>query len=278
MIPPRWPFPGDARARLWAALAEDEGIVSGVPGVTLGYLAFRSGMPFGEVLAAIRTAGSRVRILDLPYRKAGPEARIFLYSRQKRGEERDGWVSMAVDEGVKDLARKDRARRDQRYENHFREEPEDVRWLGMVGKLLLARWLTDRRVRFDWIHKTGYNMPDLQIHGEPGMATVTVKTVKRQGRIDPAYTAGLSARHAREEVSHFFFCSYDVPADAIWLLGGITKEGFLEGARYYAAGEEVHKSYTIREGHEIYNIPIGQLLPPVAWLTSLLELPPDPEP
>jgi hypothetical protein len=55
----------------------------------------------------------------------------------------------------------------------------------------------------------------------------------------------------------------------MWFLGGVPKKEFLEKARYYKAGEQVHVNYTIRRGHEIYNAPISILQPPESWLTGI---------
>jgi hypothetical protein len=60
-----------------------------------------------------------------------------------------------------------------------------------------------------------------------------------------------------------------VPESQLWLLGGITREEFLTKAVYYKAGDQVHEHYTIRPGHEIYNIEVGHLRPCREWLVSL---------
>lgn len=55
----------------------------------------------------------------------------------------------------------------------------------------------------------------------------------------------------------------------MWLLGGIDRERFLQGSRYYGAGEWVHANYHIRQGHEIYNIEIDKLVSPKDWITQV---------
>lgn len=102
-----------------------------------------------------------------------------------------------------------------------------------------------------------------------GGTSISVKTVKRKGPPGLSYTAQISAKHADEPVDQFFFMSYEIAARKMWLLGGIDRNGFLDRARYYQAGEAVHQNYVIRPGHEIYNIEIGLLVDPKLWLRSV---------
>lgn len=64
--------------------------------------------------------------------------------------------------------------------------------------------------------------------------------------------------------------SYEIDKKKMWLLGGLDKETFLKEATYYKAGDQVHAKYTIREGHEIYNIEITKLVQPNDWLKSVV--------
>ena len=73
----------------------------------------------------------------------------------------------------------------------------------------------------------------------------------------------------RKNPSHFFFMSYEIAVRRMWLLGGIKREPFLQGAKYYAAGEWVHEHYQVRPGHEIHNIAIAKLTRPTEWLAEV---------
>ena len=54
------------------------------------------------------------------------------------------------------------------------------------------------------------------------------------------------------------------------LIGGISKSEFKNHAIYYGEGAQVHAHYTIRHGHEIYNIDVNKLIPPDEWLTQFI--------
>jgi len=58
------------------------------------------------------------------------------------------------------------------------------------------------------------------------------------------------------------FLYYDYVNKSIWLLGGISKKKLLRYAKYYGPGDKVYENYTIRKGHEIYNIDFKYLTPP----------------
>lgn len=87
--------------------------------------------------------------------------------------------------------------------------------------------------------------------------------------MQPHYTAQISACHVNEPVEFYFFTCYQVPIQRLWLLGGITKADFLTNAIYHRAGDQVHANYTIRPGHEIFNIEVKHLTPPDEWIESL---------
>lgn len=179
-----------------------------------------------------------------------------------------GWISVLVPSGALERARGIRAERDRQYGNIFTEMDSDERWVGDLGELVFYQWLKHEQVReFEWIEHDAAGKPDFII----GRHTrVGVKTVKRKGAVRDGYTAQITARHADEPIEQFFFMSYEFPASTMWLLGGIDRQRFLKTARYYRASEYVHENYQVREGHEIYNIDIAELVPPRTWLDSLL--------
>jgi hypothetical protein len=151
------------------------------------------------------------------------------------------------------------------YGNIFQEKDTDLRWVGEIGEICFDQWArSTTKLPVEWVKDNAAGRPDFRI----GEIPLGMKTVKRKEGVKPGYTAQITARHAQEPVEHFFFASYEYPCRRLWLLGGITKVQFLKDARYYQAGEKVHANYTIREGHEIYNIEIAKLMPPAKWIAS----------
>jgi hypothetical protein len=178
----------------------------------------------------------------------------------------EGWILLPVSDEIIQQAQQIRARRDAQYTNIFREVDTDLRWVGEIGELCFYFWLREHTSgNGRWIRDQAAGKPDFIIHGQP----VGMKTVKRKVAFRPDYTAQITAKHADEPVEHFFFASYEQPRQRLWLLGGIARSDFLKHARYYAAGEQVHAHYTVREGHEIYNIAAQHLTPPLRWLNGL---------
>jgi hypothetical protein len=175
------------------------------------------------------------------------------------------WVSEPVSDAVVAEAQRIRAERDARYGNIFAEAESDLRWVGEVGEICFDRWLQRQGVEREWILDHAAGRPDFVI----GATAVGVKTVKRGVPMRPDYTAQITAGHAREPVDQFFFACYEVPRRRLVLLGGIARDRFLAHARYYRAGEKVHASYTVRPGHEIYNIEVRHLTSPAGWLRSI---------
>ncbi|MEV0359402.1 hypothetical protein AB0H71_25430 [Nocardia sp. NPDC050697] len=163
-------------------------------------------------------------------------------------------------------AKKIRALRDKQYPNLYREVDTDERWVGEVGELCFNGWARrNTSLPVVWIKDNAAGAADFLIGGTP----VGLKTVKRKVRPNDRYTAQISAKHITEPVDFYFFACYMHKVQEMYLLGAITRTDFLRQARYYGAGEQVHENYTIREGHEIYNIEIGKLTPPLPWLKSL---------
>lgn len=159
-----------------------------------------------------------------------------------------------------------REERDKRYGNIYREEHSDLRWVGEVGELCFYGWAQrNTTLPVKWILEEVAGNADFLI----GDVSIGMKTVKRNVPIREGYTAQITAKHAEEPVDHFFFASYEVPRNQLWLLGGIAKADFIQGAKYYGAGAKVHANYVIREGHEIYNIEISKLTPPLLWIAFL---------
>lgn len=174
------------------------------------------------------------------------------------------WIVIDVAQETIDAAKSMRAERDKEYGNIFRVQATDFRWVGEIGELEFNKWLSENIPgQFSWILEETAGKADFVLFETLNLG---LKTVKRQGAPKADYTAQITARHAKEPVDDFFFGSYDFYRKKLYLLGGISKEKFLEGATYYGAGEQVHANYVIREGHDIYNIEIEKLTPPLQWL------------
>lgn len=177
------------------------------------------------------------------------------------------WIALDVPLAVEGIAKAIRADRDKLYRNIYEESSTDARWVGDLGEIMLNDWIADEGYQdFDWIRDDAAGKPDFLLGTG---ARVGAKTVKRKAAPQPEYTAQVTARHAKEPVDWFFFMSYDIAKRQMWLLGAIDKERFLERARYYPAGAQVHPNYTIRAGHEIYNIELAKLTPPRVWLNAI---------
>lgn len=176
-------------------------------------------------------------------------------------------VWIGVTEAQEAQAKRIRQDRDRRYANLYREEASDERWVGDLGEIVFDGWSRDLvGGRLEWILYDAAGKADFI---SSGGTSIGVKTVKRKGPPKLTYTAQISAKHADEPVDQFFFMSYEIVARRMWLLGGIDRNRFFDGARHYQAGEAVHQNYVIRPGHEIYNIEIGLLVDPNLWMRSV---------
>ena len=168
-------------------------------------------------------------------------------------------VGQADVEAAKQL----RARRDQLYPNIYAPEVTDERWIGDLAEACVDAWLAAESIPHVWLvgdHAAGTH--DFEV----GAFKIGVKAVKRQDDIRAGYTAQITAKHAEEPVDGFFFASFTIRTETMWLLGAIGKPRFLREATYYGAGESVHPNYTVRKDHEIWNIEIAKLTPPAKWL------------
>lgn len=157
-----------------------------------------------------------------------------------------------------------RAERDEQYGNIYTEAATDERWVGDLGEMVFSSWLKHEGIRgFEWVLNDAAGQPDFITATN---TRIGVKTVKRKVAPREDYTAQITARHAEEPIDHYFFLTYEIGKRRMWLLGGLDRDQFLRDARYYAAGDWVHPHYQVRDGHEIYNIEITRLVPPIEWL------------
>lgn len=179
----------------------------------------------------------------------------------------NGWLTANVPDRCLDIAIDMRAIRDRQYRNIFEELPSDCRYVGEIGELMFHAWLRHvLEYPYEWITEEAAGKPDYILASQ---IAVELKTVKRGGPMFPHYAAGMTARHVDKPADHYFFACYEKPLQKLWLIGGITKSEFKKHARYYGAGEVVHPGYTIRAGHEIYNIEIERLTKPKLWIDQI---------
>ncbi|PWC10033.1 hypothetical protein B4923_18040 [Brenneria roseae subsp. americana] len=175
-----------------------------------------------------------------------------------------GWISVLISERHEERAKQIRAERDRQYGNIYTEAETDERWVGDLGEMAFNSWFKHEGIQnFQWILDDAAGQPDFVTELN---TRIGVKTVKRKVPPRETYTAQITARHTEEPIDQFFFMSYELSKRRMWLLGGIKRTRFLQEARYYSAGEWVHKDYQIRQGHEIYNIEIEKLTQPKLWL------------
>lgn len=179
-----------------------------------------------------------------------------------------GWISVPVPPEFEARAKQMRVERDRQYGNIYVETCTDERWVGDLGEIVFNSWFKHEGVTgFQWVLDA--------VAGKPDFITalnirIEVKSVKRQVPPIESYTAQITARHAKEPIDQYFFMSYEINKRRMWLLGGIERELFLRDARYYSAGEWVHKNYQVRAGHEIYNLEITKLVRPKDWIAQVI--------
>ncbi|MEW5288281.1 hypothetical protein ABW286_03645 [Erwinia papayae] len=178
-----------------------------------------------------------------------------------------GWISLLIAPEHEERARRMRAERDRQYGNIYTEATTDERWVGDLGEMVFNSWFKHEGIQdFEWVLDDAAGKPDFVTALN---VRVGVKTVKRKVPPREDYTAQITARHAEEPIDQFFFMTYELAKRRMWLLGGISREIFLQQARYYGAGESVHANYKIRPGHEIYNIEIAKLISPKTWIKTV---------
>jgi hypothetical protein len=180
----------------------------------------------------------------------------------------NGFISSPVEGEVIEYAISIRKDRDSKLRNIFQEEGTDMRHVGEVGELAfghylnqyradLTKWLVDGKVT---------NQPDFIFAGKK----IGVKTVKRKVDMRMDYLAQITARHKDEPVDFLFFCCFETHTKELVLLGGISKQKFLQNGKHWKAGEFVHPNYQIRKGHEIISICVDQLIQPDKFIMGLL--------
>ncbi|RLV58314.1 hypothetical protein D5018_17895 [Parashewanella curva] len=181
-----------------------------------------------------------------------------------------GWIILDIPESAEEKAIALRKSRDEKYGNIYTEEKTDERWVGDLGEFVLKSFLSYRgidRSNYQWILEDAAGKADfIMMDG----SLLDVKTVKRKVPVQSSYTAQITAQHINEDVQHYFFMSYQNSEKKMTLLGGISKSEFKRHAVYYGEGAQVHSNYTIRKGHEIYNIDVTKLIPPHQWLDQFI--------
>lgn len=181
----------------------------------------------------------------------------------------NGWISLDIPEEWEGKARAMRAQRDLQYGNIYPEADTDARWVGELGEIAFRSWLNHRGYRdYQWILDDTAGKADFILGKD---VSVGVKTVKRKVAPRPGYTMQITSQHAHEPVQQFFFLTYEFQRRTMWLLGGVSKDLFLQNAQFYQDGDWVHPSYQVR-GHDIYNADMGHFTPPDEWLKGVVAI------
>lgn len=179
-------------------------------------------------------------------------------------------MRILVNEGDIESARTLRIARDKIYMNIFEENTSDERWIGELGEQCFDYLIRDNKIQAKWLNmKEAADKPDFVL--EHRSWSVDVKTVKRKVPLKENYTAQITARHAQKPVDLYFFCSYEFQKQIMWMIGIISKDRFLSGARYHGPGDSVHSNYRIRPGHEIYNLPVTEIVPTTDFIRWMLD-------
>ncbi len=176
------------------------------------------------------------------------------------------WISFDIPLDWEKEAQRIREKRDRLYGNIYVEEDTDMRWVGDLGEICFYHWIKQQKINnFEWHINNAVGKPDFTIQ----QMRLDIKTVKRKVPPLSHYTAQITAQHKDHPIDELFFTSYEFQVRKLWFLGGISIQAFIDQARYYQAGEQVHSHYTIRPGHEIYNAEISILTPPLTWIEKL---------
>jgi hypothetical protein len=181
------------------------------------------------------------------------------------------WIEIEITDKMIEKAKKIREMRDKIYGNIFEEKSTDIRWCGDLGEICFNNWIkTNGILKFDWILENAAGKGDFKIK----KTGIDVKTVKRKAKPRNNYTAQITAKHKDTPVDDLFFMCYEYDDlvggnGKMWLLGGCSKNHFINNAKYYSEGDYVHKNYQIRKGHEIYNAEFNVLNSPNNWLKSI---------
>lgn len=138
-------------------------------------------------------------------------------------------------------------------------------WVGDLAELVYNNWMKNRGVTgYNWLVDDPLDNPDFVMAS--GMR-VDVKAVKRAGEPRARYGAQIPAKHRDKPYDELCFMSYDIGRKTMWIVGGIERRRFLELARFYKKGEQVHEHYTAQ--CDIYNVEIERLVSPEPWLASV---------
>lgn len=151
-----------------------------------------------------------------------------------------------------------RADRDKLYGNIYEEVDTDMRWVGDLGEIIVNELFSMcTKGTTDWHLEDVTGRADFNFCG----FEIDVKTVKRKVPIKPWYTSQITAKHAKTPMDYIVFACYEFPEKKMHILGAIKKTEFMENADYCGEGHQVHPNYTIRKGHEIYNMTISKFTP-----------------
>lgn len=163
------------------------------------------------------------------------------------------------------MAKAMRRQRDKMYGNIYQEKETDLRWVGEVGEIIVHRALmmVDMNTT-EWHTQEAAGRSDFNFRGQ----SIDVKTVKRKVPMQLHYEAQITKRHASTPCDALLFACYEYPRQLLHVLGTMDMLQFLNTAKCYQAGDNVHAHYKIRPGHEILAVRVDQLTPFRSFLRS----------
>lgn len=177
---------------------------------------------------------------------------------------KNGLFVAQVTDGMIAQAQQIRRERDQLYGNRFPVQASDWRWVGDLGEIVFRLWLDSRGVTgYGWITEKPAGKADFVVNRHK----IDVKTVKRQVRPQPHYTAQAAGEHL-DHVDWVVFMTYHVARADMWLMGAISSGRMRREGEFYAAGDRVHAHFVARA--DIFNIRFSRLRLLAPWLRYML--------
>jgi len=139
----------------------------------------------------------------------------------------------------------------------------EIRAEGFIAEELFAEWLKDEGARFE--RDGGPNAaPDFVVAGTSvGIRITAVKT----SSLTPSSLIYLFERHAHGGATERFFVGSDRRTGLFHMLGGISRERFVQIARLHRSGEQVCRGFTAH--HDLRATTVAALEAPSRWLTRL---------
>lgn len=140
----------------------------------------------------------------------------------------------------------------------------EKRWVGTLAELGVAAWL--RRAGADFEHHGGIDsLPDFHVAGR-GVG-LKCRTATQEFR--PSFVVNVfdhDIKH-REQDGEFFFTAFVESSNTLLLLGGMSREEFVQRAFYVAEGELINPYR--RAATSTWSIRADRLESPADWLARV---------